>query len=372
MTKTELIEELLHQPLSFTSEKLEQLIELGLEFNDLRECVRRIYDFSERLLLETSNASAGTLGKMNRKSSGKRQKKFFRKVERQKPGVEYQHIYAEGDSWFQFPFFIKDIIDWLNKRRDYLLYCEAYGGDWITNIIYEGQYIPSLTTYNPKFFLISGGGNDLVGNNRLAIMVKKDYNSPKFRHPEELTDPSLTNLQKNMIMTAQPFITKEFYAFIWVMKAQYLLLFTNLYRKGNKHKEVITITQGYDYPIPDPRRRFSFRYPLQPIVNGFVNSGQWLFRPAMLRGILNREHQQAILMAFIYEFNRMFISIARDQRFPKVYHIDCRDVAQSSKDWYDELHLKSHVFKRVAKAYNYVIDNYQNGIDKVIRVVDVA
>lgn len=371
MTKVKLIEELLHRPLFFTQAMLDELIDKGLDFIDVRECLRRIYDISEGQLEATSNANTGMAGWLNRKSNNNRKKKFNKRIIKQKPGISYKFIYAEGDSWFQFPYFIKDIIDWLNKKKEYLLYSEAAGGDWLTNIIYEGQYIPTLSVYKPRFFLISGGGNDLAGNNRLAMMVQRNYNQPKYSNSSELSDPFLSQEQKDLIILAQPHITKEFYAFIWIMKAQYALLFSRLYSPDSTQKDLISITQGYDYAIPETKHSFSIRYPLKPLVNYYLDNGQWLFRPLMIKGIREKDLQRALIMACIYEFNQMFISLAQDPRFKNVFHIDCRGLATKEEDWYDEMHYKSHVFKKVADAYNYVIENHGNNIAKVIRVVDI-
>ncbi len=202
-------------------------------------------------------------------------------------------------------------------------------------------------------------------------MVRKNYGQPKYSEPSEIMDPSLSDEQKEKIMKAQPHITKEFYAFIWIMKAQYELLFSKLYAPESTQKEVISITQGYDYAIPDNRIGFSLRYPLQPLLNYFMGNGVWLYRPLMIRGIHDKVLQKALVFTFIYEFNRMFISLAQDIRFKNVYHIDCRGLAKP-EDWHDELHYKSNVFKKVARAYEYIIDNHGNSIPKVIRAADIT
>jgi hypothetical protein len=368
MEKDGLINQLLHRPLDFKNEMLDELIGKGLNFSDIRECTRRIYDLSESQLTETSNANTGMAGKLNRLSTSKRKKVFDRKLKKLKEAEDYRIIYAEGDSWFQFPVFIRDIIDWLNKKEKYIIYSDAYGGDWITNIIYESQYVSALSVLRPGFFLISGGGNDLVGNNRLAIMVSKDYNDPKYSEPAQIVDQSLSQEYKEMIMMAQNHIRKEFYSFLLIIKAQYLLLFRQLYSSGSTQKDIISITQGYDYAIPGDKFNWSFRYPLQPLVNKALDNGGWLLRPLKIRGIFNEDLQRALVMTFIYEFNQIFTSLATEYGFKNVYHIDCRGLAKSEKEWYDELHYKSHIFKKVAKAYEYVIDNHTNNIGKIISV----
>ncbi|WP_157975863.1 hypothetical protein [Lewinella sp. IMCC34191] len=59
----------------------------------------------------------------------------------------------------------------------------------------------------------------------------------------------------------------------------------------------------------------------------------------------------------ITEFNEMLIKLARFDGLPNVYHIDCRGVARSEDDWYDELHLTSEAYGTVAAAYTKCIDH---------------
>jgi len=83
----------------------------------------------------------------------------------------------ENLKWFQFPRVylnidpVKDIVDWLIEDTKYAVKSLAAGSDWLSNIFYTGEYVEELPKISPDVFLISGGGNDLVGNNRLSIMV---------------------------------------------------------------------------------------------------------------------------------------------------------------------------------------------------------
>lgn len=362
---TDLHEKMLNDPLKFDQTDFNTLInsyfqdskgEFDTEqaFADLRECVRRIYDVNEEQLRETSNANEGLLGKLNRRSTEKRRKRYYKKIENQKPGTEYVRIYAEGDSWFQFPVFVKDIIDWLDENDNFLIYSDAYGGDWITNIIYEGQYIEALTVHSPDVFLLSGGGNDLVGHSRMAVMVTNDEKKASVKYTIEKPVTDVSEEEYDLIMSAQKHITKDFYAYILVMKVQYTLLFKQIYSKESKHKDIISITQGYAYPYPKKGANFSWKYPLQPIINSFLDTGQWLFRPLMIKGILDEHRQRAIVVTFIYEFNKMLMEMAAE--FRNVYHIDCRNIPKQQKDWFDELHLKSDKYKLVAELYTKVIN----------------
>lgn len=362
--KKALINEMLKNPLEFNSTDFENLMNsyksvsnkynVQEAFKDLRECVRHIYDLNEDRLKETSNANSGILGKLNKRSTNLRQKKYFKRIENQKPNKKYIRIYAEGDSWFLFPTFVKDIIDWLNKEDSYLVYSDAYGGDWITNIIYEGQYVEALTIHSPDVFLISGGGNDLVGNERMSVMISKNRDGA-VKRTEETLPKNLNSEHRDLILLAQPYISKEFYSFIWTMKAQYTMLFNGLYNNTNKFDKMISITQGYAYPYPKKGNNFSWRYPLQPIVNSFLGTGKWLFRPLMIKGIIDPHIQRAIVMAFIYEYNEMLLEV--ESKFPNVYHLDCRNIPLKENDWYDELHLKSHKYKEVAMRFKKLIND---------------
>jgi hypothetical protein len=354
-----LVDQLMNDPVSFKLRNgLGLLIDQGIEFGHLRGLIRRIYDLNESQLYDISNANSGTLGKLNKKDTEARMKLYTRKVNKQKPEKTYYRIYAEGDSWFQFPRFIKDVIDWLNDRDDFLIISDAYGGDWITNILYEEQYVTGLTTYTPEFFLISGGGNDLVGNHRLGVMVDKNsnYDTVKYKSAEDIKSEVLSDAQKSMILNAQRHLNKEFYALIAVFELQYTLLFNKLYKSNNKHQNIISITQGYDYPIPDNNRRFSVRTPLQPLVNAFLDNGNWLYTP--------------IMFTMIYEFNEMLASFAH--KYDKVYHVDNRGLARDKNDWFDELHYKSHIYRSVADTYDQIIRNAKQGrVKKIVRSSEI-
>lgn len=373
MANQTLIEKLLKTPLEFTPTDFLSLTgdaSNPLTNEEIRNMILRIYDLTEKQLQEMSNANDGTLGTLNRKSTEKRHQLFDKKIINREPNIDYKMIYAEGDSWFQFPYFVHDIVDWLDEEDNYLVRSDAYGGDWFTNIIYEQQYVEGLSLYKPDVFLISGGGNDMVGSNRLAYLVDTNHGTAKYTDKSQIKDPTTSNDHKDMIMSAQPHISKEFYALVWIMKAQYKILFDRIYKEGSKHAHMISITQGYDYVFPSNENRFSWKNPLQPIVNSFEGTGRWLFYPLMMRGITDKNLQRAIVMTFIYEYNQMFIELANE--YPHVYHVDCRGVAPEYNDWYDELHLTSENFERVAYAYKYIINNYKDGgVPKVIRVVGV-
>jgi hypothetical protein len=289
----------------------------------------------------------------------RRLRKYDRKVRRgYRLRPKSKVILAEGDSWFQFPVFVSDIIDWLQKRDDYMIFSIAYGGDWLTNIIYEGKYIEEISIHAPDVFLISGGGNDMVGSSRLAIMVDR---SNGIGHLKQKSDFAAASYKvDDDFVVGRRYITKEFYSFLWIMKAQYWKMFDG-FKSSGKLKHMQIITQGYAYAVPTYSRTWSWRYPWKSLVNALLGTGKWLKHPLMIKGIPDKEGQtrdihRKIVKTMVHDLNEMFISLSH--AFTNVYHIDSRSLIKDDH-WFDELHLYSHMFKKVARAFEQCIDSYK-------------
>jgi len=377
MLKQLLIDKLLRTPLQFTAQDFDQLVNGGgpepLDFEDLRDMIRRIFSINENTLLEQSSTAASGLKRLNEIATKARVDTYYKRMLFERGKVN-KVIVAEGDSWFQFPFFVKDIIDHLNEPENrYAISSIAYAGDWLTNMIYEGKYIEELTIHRTDVFLISGGGNDLVGSNRLAAMVRslpkreedisdKEQEAMKDAQEYYTIHQCADDKDRSEIVRGRRFLNKDFFAFILTIKAQYYLMFRGLH-KASAFSNMKIITQGYDYAIPTyelrngiPHMHKGLLNLFEYFVNYFVGSGQWLYTPLMIRNIVDRKDQRCIVKAMIYEVNEMFIELANNPDFVRLHHIDCRGVAQNFNDWFDEIHLKSHMYKRIAKAYKFVIE----------------
>ncbi len=373
--KQSLYNSLLKNPLNFNHQNFELLMEQSPTFEELRDLTKRIFSINEKTLLKMSDATTGAIGTLNKYSSKIRTKHYYKLITNGHRAVKGNKvIVAEGDSWFQFPVFVDDIIDWLNKNEKYAILSLAYGGDWLSNIIYEGKYIEELSIHRPDFFLISGSGNDLVGGNRIAIMVNKNPQMAKYEDEESLvanhSDYQFYQQndfnEKESILLAQPFLTREFYAFLGIIKLQYWLIFESISRASNL-KGMKIITQGYDYVIPSEKTHFSDF--TNPLINSFMGTGKWLRQPMMIQGITDSKIQKAIMVAMIFEINQIFMELAR--KFDNVYHVDCRGVAKNKNDWYDEIHLTSKSFKKVAQAYEKCMEEFQDTNNKILTARDL-
>lgn len=126
------------------------------------------------------------LNAFNGLARARRNRKYRRRIKKW-TGVK---IVAEGDSWFQYPLLLKDTIDQLIDLDNfqYAIYGLSEAGDLLSNIVKEDEITEAIDKENPDVFLISGGGNDMVGDNRMATLVHKyaanrlpkNYQNEKF------------------------------------------------------------------------------------------------------------------------------------------------------------------------------------------------
>ncbi len=356
--KEELIQKLIDSPEDFTDKELNALInDKTFTAKDLRKILLRLFDQNDEVITNDSTAHLNRLGKLNRKSMAKREKLFWKKIKR---GNLTKRILVEGDSWFEYPKFITEIVDHLNKRKDYAIFSMAYGGDWITNILFEHTYIEKLSLIKPEVFLISGGGNDIVGGSRLAQLVKKRT---------DLADVSNLDLstKEGKIAFSNLAFNSEFFALLKVFKIQYILLFESIKKNTDKFNDLKIITQGYDYAIPSSSKGFGWNpfKLMRPISNWIIGNGKWLKTPLLLREYRNKKERIAVIYGMIEFFNEMIIEAGKN--YDNVYHIDSRGAVHPKKGWYNELHPKSNQFKKIAKVYEACIDA-KNNTKKVYRV----
>ena len=94
----------------------------------------------------------------------RRQERFSRRI---KNGEKKPILVSEGDSWFQFPFLIEEVIDQLEP--DFLIWSLDAAGDTADNMINRHpEYMIELRDQQKKHkvsgFLFSAAGNDVIGD----------------------------------------------------------------------------------------------------------------------------------------------------------------------------------------------------------------
>lgn len=243
------------------------------------------------------------LGGANRLARLQRAMAFERRIA---SGYDGPIIVSEGDSWFQYPFVLVDVIDHLSK--DYAIRSLDAGGDTLQNMFDESEYLDAIQETNASVFLFSGGGNDVLGGGNLDAHLR-DF------------DPALS---------AADHILPSYRAVLDHAIALYDSIFRSV---EDAPGEILTLCHGYDKVIP--------------------NDGPWLGKPMQTRGITHLPTQKAISDVMVDRFNARLKKLA--DTFPRVECLDLRGVVQDTR-WHDELHPTNEGYGAVAARFHAVIE----------------
>ena len=315
---------------------------------------KRIFDLNE--VENDSGAFIGPLGDLNEQETKRRASMAWARLNgRSCRGKPY--VVAEGDSWFQFPKIkkgalslgnpVKDLIEHLMDRPDLCLETLAAGGDWLSNMLKSRQYVSALSKVEPDVFLFSGGGNDMLGSERVGNMVMHVRRVPPALDPVParlLAARQAGDLAHRSHFDEVRFeaglgvLSVDFFRFLNLVLVQYLLFLWSL-RQASRFSGMAIITQGYDFVIPKSKSDASWlSAPRQRLVNNGSNSGKWLWGPMEKKG-LSDDLKQNALYAMVQEYNELLVGIVTSGLFDPIFHIDSRGLAKPD-DWFDEIHLK--------------------------------
>jgi len=376
-----------------------------LQLNNL---IHSVYFGKSSFFLNLSHSEEGFIGVLNKEANNGKMKKFHKKI---RSGFRDRRLYPqhkvvliEGDSWFEYPVFLNDITDYLMKYPNLAIYSLAHGGDWVSNMISSLKYEFDYVKINPDVVIISGGGNDLVGDSRLSGLIRltpKDKDDPFLQHFRDYVilrmmhksvpmcnefycpidyqaygdsmdyyrqkiDTSLVN----QIVTGRRYLNKNFYRWTVTTKLEYKILFESLRKVDtNRFKSVKIITQGYDYAIPSFHKRFGLRM--------LMDNGEWLKEPLMAKGIIDPYVQKSIVKTLIFEFNEMLIELGKE--YNNVYHVDARGFTHFYETlrnkrpgtyWYDELHPKNVIFKNLSAIFAAISNGKIPKDQKVVNAIE--
>jgi hypothetical protein len=237
-------------------------------------------------------------------------------------------LIAEGDSWFDYLWF--DILDTLEDDYGYDVESTARAGDRVESMAYDqGQ----LTKFRkalekvvrrgevPKAILLSGGGNDVAGEQFFMLLDHAASPAPG------LNDDVVRGVVDVRVRDA------------------YLVLIAAITRlcETTTGRVVPIVVHGYDRPVPDGRG-FGDPWPIPGL------PGPWLRPGFTLKGFSSDSVNKAIVGDLIDRFNRMLRGVAA--QFPHVRYVDLRGTLSSGpnyRDWWaNELHPTENGFKAVA------------------------
>jgi len=238
-------------------------------------------------------------------------------------------LIAEGDSWFDYPG--TDILDALEQSA-YDVASVAHAGDRVEMMAFgRGQLdgfaagvekiIASGNT--PKAILLSGGGNDIAGD-EFGFLINH-AGSPN----QGFNDSVVRGVIEERVRDA----------YVWIIKTITALCQRTLGQK------VRIILHGYGYPIPDGRG----------VLGGWPFPGPWL-RPGFIeKGFDDLTQNTGMMHTLMDRFNDMVKGVAAD--FDHVRYVDLRAVLPATRTlWANELHPKDTGFKLAAKEIQNAIE----------------
>jgi hypothetical protein len=248
-------------------------------------------------------------------------------------------LVAEGDSWFDYPFY--DVLERLEDKHGFRVESVAHKGDTLEEMAYDTTQLSKLARMFervaqdgkvPRAILLSGGGNDIAGE-EFAILLNHAASGLA-----ELND----NVVRGVIEDRLRFAIVSVISAVTTLSEQYF------------QKKVPVVLHGYDYAIPDGRG----------YLGGFwVLPGPWLEPGFRQKGYLNAGGSgidlpkcTAIVKDLMDRFNAMLLTIPGQAGLGHVSVLDLRGVLPSAPGtyksaWENELHPNKTGFDRVAQEF---------------------
>ncbi|MEP3890953.1 MAG: hypothetical protein ABJN69_10830 [Hellea sp.] len=273
-------------------------------------------------------------------SRWRRQQKFKKRI---KQGEQLPIIVSEGDSWFQFPIIIKDVVDHL--KQDYLIYSVGAAGDTAQNMVFgdidskRTEYMQAISKLRDDNLTVDGlmfsaAGNDIIGTNK------------------ETGKSSLFDILKPFNGDANDIVGHINFS-IFVNKLNFLqtayLKVISTIRSDPTISNIPIFVHGYDYVFPHPWENDE-RNPK------YAAKNEWLGDPLDERGIMDMQLRRNIIKFLLDHLHDMLNSLAQDSNQTNVWVIDCRGVMDDLTDWNDEIHGTSSGFEKIAGEFRNVMD----------------
>ncbi len=240
-------------------------------------------------------------------------------------------LVAEGDSWFDYLWW--DVLNMLENEHGFDVESVASAGDRVEDMAYTGDQLAKFKKVLekllrreelPKAILLSGGGNDVAGDEFFVLLDHASSANPGLNEDviRGVTDVRIRN------------------AYVAILTAV-----TVLCERTTGHTVPILV-HGYDRPVPDGRGFAG---------GGWALPGPWL-RPGFHRkGFLNQNQNKQMIGLLIDRFNDMLKSVAADPRFPHVQYVDLRGTLPNGNTydawWANELHPTKEGFRKVAERF---------------------
>jgi hypothetical protein len=238
---------------------------------------------------------------------------------------------AQGDSWFDYPFF--DVLERLEKVHGFDVESVAHRGETLEGMAYglgQGQKLARLFDWRasrgsgaPAAILLSGGGNDIAGDELAVLLNHRHSGLPPIN--EAMVDGLIEGRLRRALFTLVSGVTA-------------------LCRVHFRHTPPVFL-HGYGYAIPDGRGFWGG--------DGLL-PGPWLLPSLRKKGHIDPAQNALVVRSLIDRFNAMVQSIPSMPGMGHVRVLDFRPVLVASNHceiWNDELHPTQKGFGLVAGLY---------------------
>lgn len=222
-------------------------------------------------------------------------------------------ILAIGDSWFHYPFG-SDLLEWFVDQ--YALKTLASAGDVISRMVADRDYAPFVGEVRPHFFMVSGGGNDLLGERANG-------------------ERNIKRMLIDFDPAASDWLTAEGRDTIRDIIGGLEAIRADLQALGFNGRMIV---HGYDYGSPPSR-------------------GPWLSEPLEQKGYLSDAIQLAAVSQLVDAFRAALADWARPHG-ARVLHVDCVGLnGRGSQWWFDEIHPTMRAYRyRYLPRFREVMD----------------
>jgi lysophospholipase L1-like esterase len=273
--------------------------------------LRPVVKVNTAKVVTTPLEGAIALASLNGIARWRRQQRYRRKI----GSWTGLRIVSEGDSWFQYPFLLDDVID--NLFDKYAICSLDAAGDLISDMVKQNELVSAVVQERPDVVLLSGGGNDVLGGSRLASIIA----------PYAAGRP------------AAAYLGPDFDANLRAVLSDYETLVTRLLAV---RPDIRIVCHSYDHAIPA--------------------QGRWLGRPLAKIGIEDPQLQGEIVRLIVDRFHDDLTKMAG--KYPNIRLVDCRGVVGRHR-WHDELHPNNAGFKAVADLFDQAIAA-QPGLERAV------
>jgi len=249
-------------------------------------------------------------------------------------------LIAEGDSWFDYPFF--DTLERLEGAFGFEIESVAHKGDTVEGMAYDESQTQTLARVfekvagrggQPRAILLSGGGNDIAGD-ELAIMLN---------HASSGLPPINDSVVQGVIDVRLKTALLTVISGVTALSKHYF------------NRTVPVLIHGYARPVPDGRGYLG---------GGWILPGPWLKPGFTQKGYGSVAGNCGLIGTLIDRFNAMLQTLPATPGLGHVTYVDLRPVLATDpggpykKMWNDELHPTKPGFELVAGAFNKVIAGF--------------